>query len=236
MRDTFLFDLDGTLVPLDLDDFLKKYFSLLTTEFAKLIDEELFVKYLMQATKEMINNNGIKTNQEVFIESFFRLTTLEDQTGIMKKFDDFYRNKFPILKGGINIDDKACRLIKGLKETGFNLILATNAVFPREAIVERLNWVNLDEDDFDYITCYEDMHYCKPNLDFFREILEKMKLNPDRCIMIGNDLQEDIIAGELGIETYLITDYLIDRKTADIEPDWQGNFVELLAHFEHKFF
>ena len=42
----------------------------------------------------------------------------------------------------------------------------------------------------------------------------------------GNDVQEDLIAGELGMETYLITDYLIDRKNGDTESTYKGNYQD----------
>ncbi|MFW6306827.1 MAG: HAD family hydrolase, partial [Bacillota bacterium] len=111
------------------------------------------------------------------------------------------------------------------------LVLATNPVFPRRAIEERISWMGIEPDDFSLITTYENMHYCKPALDYYDEIIKKINLNPGECIMVGNDMQEDMVAGELGIKTFLITDYLINRTEEDLDCDWKGSFEDLINYF-----
>ena len=235
-REIILFDLDGTLLPIEMNSFLKRYFSLLTAEFADIAEADLFAGYIYTATMDMINNNGEKYNDQVFRESFFKQVEVDDREDILRRFDRFYQEKFPTLKPELPVDPTSARLVNLLKQAGYQLILATNAVFPREAIEERMNWAGLNPVDFLYITNYSNMHYCKPNLSFYQEIVEQTKIVPDQCIMIGNDMQEDMIAGKLGMATYLVTDYLIDRG-ADAErfyPDWTGSSAELLSHFENK--
>ncbi|MCG8516005.1 MAG: HAD family hydrolase [Halanaerobiales bacterium] len=235
-REIILFDLDGTLLPIEMNSFLKRYFSLLTAEFVDIAEADLFAGYIYTATMDMINNNGEKYNDQVFRESFFKQVEVDDREDILRRFDRFYQEEFPTLKPELPVDPTSARLVNLLKQAGYQLILATNAVFPREAIEERMNWAGLNPADFLYITNYSNMHYCKPNLNFYQEIVEQTKIVPDQCIMIGNDMQEDMIAGKLGMATYLVTDYLIDRG-ADSErfyPDWTGSSAELLSHFENK--
>ncbi|MFP4662056.1 MAG: HAD family hydrolase [Halanaerobiales bacterium] len=246
-KKTALLDLDGTLLPMDIDEFLKGYFKLLTKEFSGIFPAEDFINNLMYATNRMIKNNGDRTNSEVFIEEFFNLYQVDNQEEIMRMFEVFYQEKFPLLKSQINHDGIASRLIEVLKKDGYQLVLATNPIFPLEAIEERLRWVDITPEDFSLISNYENMHYCKPNIEYYQEIIDLLDVNIDDCIMIGNDVQEDMIAGELGMQTYLVTDFLIDRRNKDfssefsevelvsekINIDWQGTLKELLNHFEN---
>ncbi|MFP4016112.1 MAG: HAD family hydrolase [Halanaerobiales bacterium] len=241
-KKTVLLDLDGTLLPMEIDDFLKSYFRLLTKEFANIFSPEDFIDNLMHATNKMIKDTGERVNSDVVIEEFFALYQVENQEEIMEMFDTFYKEKFPLLKSQVSHDGTASRLIDLLKNNGFQLVLATNPIFPLEAIEERLRWVDIDPDDFDLITNYENMHYCKPNLEYYREIIDLMDVEAGDCIMIGNDVQEDMIAGELGMQTYLVTDFLIDRNNRHFPEgssevdlsfeeknfDWQGTLNELL--------
>lgn len=226
-----LLDLDGTLLPIELDEFLKAYFGLLTNEFADIFNSGTFIKHLIAATNKMIENNGERLNKDVFTENFFALMEIDNSEEIMDRFDLFYTEKFPLLRSGINSRGLSRRLIKKLKDKGYQLVLATNPLFPIEAIAERVRWVDIDPEDFTFITNYENMHYCKPNLNYYQEIIDNLLLNPGDCIMIGNDVQEDMVAGQLGMKTYLVTDFLIDRGTNNIKYDWQGSFEELIEEF-----
>ncbi|MFW5991589.1 MAG: HAD family hydrolase [Halanaerobiaceae bacterium] len=78
------------------------------------------------------------------------------------------------------------------------------------------------------------MHYCKPHPGYYREILHKLSLTPEECIMVGNDVQEDMVAGDLGFKTYLVTDYLINRNQNSTNCDWQGSLEELYNVFLNK--
>ena len=233
--DTVLFDLDGTLLPIEIDEFLERYFTLLTDEFTDLAPPEEFIRFLYQATEKMLKNDGKKTNRQVFVEHFFKLIGVEDEDKVMKRFAHFYREKYPQLQKGIKIKPEAVKLVNLIKEQGFMMVIATNPLFPQSAIVERIKWAGLDSSDFSYITSYENMHYSKPDLNYYREILNKISREPEGCIMVGNDVQEDIIAGEIGMRTYLVEDFLIDRKEGDIKPDWRGTIAELYNYFESLF-
>lgn len=228
-----LLDLDGTLLPIDMDYFIKIYFQALTEEFSDLKNKEEFIKILMQATEKMIKNDGQRVNEEVFKEAFFNKLNIADENKIMKRFNDFYKNKYPKLKNKLNLKTKAPELIEILKKADKNLILATNPLFPLEAIEERIRWSGIDPADFDYITCYEEMHYAKPNPKFYSEISQKIGFNPKEAIMIGNNSKEDMIAKKVGMKTYLINDFLVDEGTP-FEPDWEGNLEDLIEISRRK--
>ncbi len=211
---------------------MQKYFRLLTGEFCNIDPPEVLIEKLMKSTTDMIKNDGKRTNKDVFTDSFMKMVEIDDEEGLMGRFDNFYRDKFPDLKNHFELDNKAEQLINLLKKADYDLVIATNPLFPRAAITERIRWAGLDPADFCYITSYENMHFCKPDPGFFRELLDKLNLKASECIMIGNDMEEDIIAGKLGFTTFLVDDFKIDRNTNSINPDWQGSFRELIDYFK----
>mgnify|MGYP001021763918 CR=1 FL=1 len=128
--------------------------------------------------------------------------------------------------------DLALDLMKKAKEKGIHTYLATNPVFPRIATMNRTRWAGLDAADFELITTYEDNCYCKPNIDYYRTILEKFDLTPETCLMVGNDVEEDLAIRELGVKTFLLTDTMENKKDLPIESDYQGTMEELLCFIE----
>lgn len=229
-KKTILFDLDGTLLPIDMDNFIKKYFKLLSGHFADLYDPQHFVNVVNKATENMIKNNGSQTNQEAFTDKFFDLINLEktNRKEIWNRFDTFYENIFPSLQKYFELDDKGRKIVEKAKEKDFNMVIATNPLFPRNAITARLEWIGLDPADFTYITSYEEMHFCKPNVGYYQEILEVIECESHNCVMVGNDMRDDMVAKKLGIKTFLIEDFKVERNDIEIQPDWQGTRNEII--------
>ena len=112
------------------------------------------------------------------------------------------------------------------------MVLATNPLFPAIATHSRIRWAGLNPDDFEHITTYENSSYCKPNPDYYREILSKLNLKPEECVMVGNDTVEDMIAETLGMKVFLLTDCLINKPSADISTWPNGGFPELKAYLK----
>ena len=112
------------------------------------------------------------------------------------------------------------------------MILATNPIFPQVATYSRIRWAGLDPDDFTFITTYENSSYCKPNVEYYREIVEKMNLDPHQCLMIGNDVEEDMVSANLGMDSYLVTNCLINSKNKDLSNYQKGSMNDLLNLFQ----
>lgn len=227
---TVLFDLDGTLLPMDLDSFLDRYFKALCKRFAIGMEPEFFVKSLYASTMEMIKNNDPdKTNQDIFMEDFFKRVPLNPEESI-PQFDDFYATDFPKIKDQINLcleGWQAKKVVDALFDAGYQVVIATNPLFPREAVLERLRWVGLDKYPYKLVTSYEDMHYCKPNPNYFKEICEKIGVDPQECLMVGNDMEEDLPSSTLGMKTFIVEDFIIDRGSDKFTPDGRGSFDDL---------
>lgn len=232
MYKAILFDLDGTLLPMDTDTFLQQYTSAIAAKVAHIIDPKIFIRHLMGATEKMIwNTNPNHTNSKVFWEHFSKRMG-EKLEELIPLIDDFYQQDFPKLGKDIKPKSTTAKIIRNIKDQGYKLVLATNAVFPEKAIVERIRWASLNPRDFNLITAYENMHFCKPHLGYYREISDKIGEKPEDCLMVGNDMEEDMIASKIGMKTFLVEDFIINRKGINRGIHYRGTLDELFHHLE----
>ncbi len=227
-----LFDLDGTLLPMDMDTFVNAYFGLLVKKLAPLgYNGEKLIASIWSGTKAMVLNNGKKTNEEVFWDYFcsvFGKEAINDQP----VFDEYYRNDFNKVKEVCGYNEKANVTVKILKEKGLRLVLATNPIFPKIATQNRAKWAGLDINDFEFYTTYENSYFCKPNLEYYKYILDKLNLNAEECLMVGNDVSEDLIAEILGMKVFLLDDCILNKENKDVSAYNKGNFDELLKYID----
>lgn len=224
-----LFDLDGTLLPMDMQAFMKGYFKELTTYMAPYgYEGKALVNAVWDASYRVMANDGSRTNEEVFWQRFSEIygeKALQDRP-VMDRFyyEDF--NKASVYCGR---NDKATEVVKAIKARGGRVALATNPFFPRQATATRLSWTGLDVSDFELVTTYENSHFCKPSLSYYREVLSKLNVSPSSTLMVGNDAKEDMAAKGLGMDVFLITDCLENSENLDITQYPQGSFSELEA-------
>lgn len=223
---TFLFDLDGTLLPMDQDLFLKLYLKALSQKFIHFgIEPEKIINGILFGTKSMIENDGLVTNEACFWKAFTNIMG-ENVLQLEPEFEKFYHNEFALAKEATSQNPMANECVKVLKDKGYKLVVATNPVFPKIATHTRMKWAGLDLQDFEIITTYEHHKYCKPNLNYYKEILKKIGKTPEDCMMVGNDVKEDMCTMDLSMDTYLIKDCLIPSQDIDISNIKQGNFNE----------
>lgn len=229
MNKVILFDLDGTLLPLEMEDFMNAYFKGINNVFNELgFDGQQTFKIFLKATQAMVENDGSKTNERQFWDTFDTYINY-DGIPLLERLDAFYQHEFQDYQNHTSLVEGLNDVMIHLKSKGYRLIVATNPLFPEIATMSRIQWSGLDSHLFDEITTYEDYHYAKPNIKYYQEILEKFNIDPKDCLMVGNDAQEDLVVRELGIPTYLITDHLIDRSNGNYQSDYQGTMEEFLS-------
>lgn len=228
-----LFDMDGTLVRMDEKDFTENYLGRLCAVICPLgYDKDLIVKGLWAGVAAMIKNDGSRTNAEAFWDVFEGMVgnNIREKEPI---FEEFYR--IGDFRKSIEItrpNPAAKVIIERLKEKGVRRILTTNPLFPESAQHVRLSWVGLTPDDFEFITHYENSRFCKPNENYFRFVLENAGLKPEECLMIGNNVNDDIIPAEaVGITTFLIDEYITGDP--DLAPR-KGTFEDMMAFVESQ--
>lgn len=231
-----LLDLDGTLLKMDNKAFIDYYFKLLCKKMAGYgyVPEEL-VKAIWLATMEVLKNDGTMTNRERFFLNFNELMKdkLHDTPEkVEKTFDAFYEKEFDEAKVMVKTDGESHDFVKYLKDKGYNVIIATSPVFPLVAVKRRLSWIGFDEKDFCLVTTYENSCHSKPNPEYYKDILKGLDLNKDECLMVGNDLNDDIYpAKSVGIKTFYLDTYPIGDDEDYKGP--RGNFKDLKAFLEN---
>ena len=149
--------------------------------------------------------------------------------------DEFYKKDFNQVQAVCGFRKEAREVVEMVQASGKAVVLATNPLFPHTATENRMRWAGLKPEDFAFYTTYENSKYCKPNPKYYEEIMQKLDLKPDECIMIGNDFGEDIVpTKKLGIQGFLLKDCLIHKGNQDISVYPQGGFEELKKYLAEK--
>ena len=231
------FDLDGTLLPMDNDAFIKGYLGLLSKAVAHLgYTPDTMIPTMWQGVAAMVKNDGSRTNYDIFWDYFSAAFGKEVYTHV-PTFDAFYsdQNGFHKAKALTSPTPLAKRAVALAHEKARRVVLATNPFFPRVAVESRVSWADITFADFDLVTTYENSRSCKPNPAYYVEITKKLGLDPTKCLMIGNNAKEDVWAAQqAGLSAYLLTDCLIDddgllEKGLDCP---KGSFEELIGYLE----
>ena len=205
MLKAVLFDLDGTLLPMDEKKFTEYYFGLLCKKLEPLgYDKEKLIKTIWAGTSLMIKNDGGLTNEKVFWQHFADVYG-KDKLSDKRVFDDFYVTEFKRAKIVCGENPDARKIIDYAKSLKLKIILASNPVFPIAGLLTRAEFVGLNDKDFDYVSGYENSGYAKPNPDYYKEILNTNRLAAEEAIYFGNSKTEDFDPAEsAGIKCFLV--------------------------------
>lgn len=229
-----LFDLDGTLLNVDMEIFLQHYFkrmAMLAPDYG-LNDSHRLIAQVWKSTDAMIANRDPSiSNEEAFMSDFFAAGDFPEKNA-RELFNDYYDLAFPLLHNLCTGHTRVPGMIESLFARARKVIIATNPVFPIKAIQHRLNWAGIGHFPYDLITSYEIMHFCKPHPEYYQEISDMIGVPPEQCLMVGNDREEDLPAASVGMKTYLVEDCLIDRGS-NLKPDWRGSLSQLAAFLEN---
>jgi FMN phosphatase YigB (HAD superfamily) len=220
-----LFDLDGTLLDLDLDAFLRRYFHALGAVTQAHFDGKDVVSSILASTGAMQRAHPGTTNRQVFDEDF-KVRTGIDLATSWGVFEDFYRDVFPSLGEGYGPVPGARAAVESAMALGLKVALATQPIFPRAAIDHRLAWAGLADLDFDVVTTYEIMEACKPHAAYFAQAAEMISCAPADCLMVGDDCYLDLPAADVGMGTYYVGG---DSRCAS---DFRGTLLQLPALLE----
>ena len=228
-----LFDLDGTLLPMNQDAFVKTYFGLLAKKLANFgYEPEKLVQSVWAGTKAMVQNNSDKTNEAVFWDKFAQIYGEEARKDIVH-FDEFYEQHFDEVRLAAQYNPAVPNVIKEIKNLGYRMALTTNPIFPKIATKKRIAWAGLSAGDFEYYTTYENCYRSKPNLEYYQNVIKHLDVLPEECLLVGNDVDEDMVASKIGINVFLLTDCMINANNKDISQFNKGNFDDLLEFIKN---
>lgn len=229
-----LFDLDGTLLPMVQDEFVKFYMPLLAKAYMSKgvpVEPKKFIGAVWAGYEAMVKNDGSRTNREAFwsyIDPELPIGAEESE----KIAEEFYGGEFNQAVCTTRPTPLADQIVKTVKGKGLGTYLATNPVFPRCATMNRIRWAGLEAEDFSLITTYETCSFCKPNPEYYKKILDTFSLDPAECLMVGNDVGEDLSIRTLGVKTFLVTDTMENKFNLPIETEYQGSLKDLLEFVE----
>lgn len=229
-----LFDLDGTLLDNDMGEFLPPYFRLLTARVAHLLPAKDFMAHLMQATELMMANDGRATNEDLFASAFYPLAGRPRQE-IEPLFVDFYNSDFLTLKRYTRRKPEARRVVQRAFDLGYDVVVATNPLFPAMAVQHRLAWAGIADFPFRLVTSYENSRATKPNLLYFEQILETLGHPAEASLVVGDE-DMDMVAAHLGCLTFLVPGPRTELSPTTPQPTYRGTLndvgalLETLAH------
>ena len=208
MIHTVLFDLDDTLLANSMDTFLPAYFEELGSHLSSIVDEGSMLTELIAGTQKMlVNLDPCTTLEQAFANHFYPALGLP-KAETRAAIEAFYHGAYKELSRLTSEVQGAASLVDNLHARGLELIVATNPLFPRMAIDERLRWAGITPDDgrFELVTSYENLHFTKPQPEYYAEILARLGRDPGEALMIGDNLEADIKpAHRLGMAVYHVT-------------------------------
>ncbi len=221
MKKAVIFDLDGTLLPMNEEEFTKVYFGLLYKKAVPFgYKKEEFVNAIMKGTYLMRKNDGSATNEEVFWGCFAKIFG-EDKLKDKKIFDEFYLQEFEQTKVSCGFNPKAKELIDFCRKNFQYVILASNPIFPKEAMEWRVKFAGIDPEVFDFMTDYSNSRYCKPNKNFLLGVMDKFSLKPNEVVYIGNsEIEDGVMAKELGVQVLMLGDQIIKDESEKYTYDY----------------
>jgi FMN phosphatase YigB (HAD superfamily) len=220
-----LFDLDGTLLHNDMNVFLPHYFEMLAARVAHLVPTDEFMDRLMQASETMMANDGRATNESVFAASFYPLAGHSHQE-LEPIFLDFYANDYPRLKRLTKPKPEARRVVQQAFDLGYDVVVATNPLFPAIATQHRLEWAGIADLPFRLVTSYENSRAAKPNLLYFEQILETLGHPAEAALVVGDE-DMDMVAGHLGCLTFLVPGPRTELSPTTPQPVYRGTLEEV---------
>lgn len=133
---------------------------------------------------------------------------------LCKKMDDEY---YKIFIQQLTLDSDGVRLIKMLRKNGYFIGIISNG--HKRNVMPILRRYRLDK-SFDAILISFDIKSQKNELKPFRKLLRDYGFRPKEVLMVGDRLDEDMRAGELGIYTVWIKREKRYQSGIERKPDY----------------
>jgi len=221
-----LFDLDGTLIDVDLNQFIPGYLKLFSNSVAHLIPAKKMVPAILKASEFVNSNDGKIPNEEVFSNAFFPVEGYE-QDELQPLFTKFYEEDFKKLQKFTIKKPEARKVIQTAFNKDYKVVIATTPVFPLTAIEQRLEWAGIKDFPYDLITSIENSCATKPNLLYYQLIFKYLNLSAKECMMVGDE-DKDMVCAKLGSQTFLVNSSNTNLSAETPEPTYRGKLEKLL--------
>lgn len=159
----------------------------------------------------------------------------------------YYTEAFDELSACVQPIVGSRELIETAISNGMDVVIATNPLYPAEAVRKKLSWGELDDhfDNYAYVTHAENMHFTKPHIEYYAETIARVGVEPNTALMVGDSIPNDIAPSQtLGLHTIqsksdtilILDDVLRASQTAPspltqamVEPQLVGNLGALFG-------
>lgn len=207
-----LFDMDGTLLDINLTAFMTSYaadvsriFSAISGRSALSFSVPLVRGYLALAS---VRRRDDLTNLELFFREFERLTGVPVGDPVISDALTCYeRDVLPLRGGGV----VAARPMEGglealerVDDLGLTCALATNPSFSENCIKARMRWARIDDAPFARVSHMGNSTRLKPTARYYEEFVGALGLAPEECLMVGNDARRDFPHPDVGLRTIYV--------------------------------
>jgi FMN phosphatase YigB (HAD superfamily) len=222
-----LFDLDGTLLQVEMREFIPAYIEGLAKHFPDVPDPAAFGRAIKDSIRALLaSEEGVFNNEQFFLAVLGRQLGL-DAALCGERLARYCANGMAGLETLVRPLALARDILARCFERGLKVVVATNPVFPRPLVEARLRWAQIADFPFDYVTTFDNSRYCKPHPGYFRDVLGQLGLAPEECVMVGNDTEHDLGARSAGIPTFLVDTWLLDRANGHYVTDFRGGHLDL---------
>lgn len=233
MKLTLLIDLDDTLLANNMEQFEPAYLKALSKHLSNHIKPEIMLRELLHATQGMIKNDRPDLTLEDAFDNAFYPAIGVSKTDLKGIITSFYEKVFPNLIAVTSTKPDAQHFINWAVSKGHRLAVATNPLFPRTAIYQRLTWAGFPpaQYPFQLISSYESFHFSKPNLAYYAEILAQLGWPQEPVIMVGNDYKDDILpAKKLGLTTFWVNKPVSSSSAKELDREQKsGDLYDLVT-------
>ena len=204
-----LFDLDDTLLRLNLTAFVTRYVagaSRLLASVARTSPVALGVPYLRAfLAMDAQDREDSLTNEQLFNKIILETTGIPLDDPVIADLMSYYETQIvPGFSGGL----VAARPVPGAREAieavhdaGLICALATNPTFSLDCDRARMGWAGVSEKDFSLVSTYANSTRCKPSVRYYQEFANQLGVRLEECLMVGNDAVRDIVRPDCGLRT-----------------------------------
>jgi FMN phosphatase YigB (HAD superfamily) len=194
MTRTLLVDLDNTLLRNENSVFIPALIEAFSNALSDLINPSELPDTFLEGTRAMIDNDQPDLLLlEVLVDVLARRTGIE--TSLLKdRIYKFYADDYRTLKKLTEPLTGARGMMQEAVRRGYRIAIATNPLYPLNAIEQRLEWAGFSSEWFkpDLVASFEHLHFTKPAPAFLAELLAHMGWPEGEVIAIGDDPHNDI--------------------------------------------
>ncbi len=186
-----LVDLDNTLVGIDVDAFIERYTAAVAARVAP-GQPDRGQAVIAGATYRMLTQRDTgRTNRDRLLEAL-AAEVGDDAADLWRRLEEASTAVLPTLRTLAHPLPGARETVLEARRRGLRVALATNPIYPRAVIVERMRWAGLDEGDVDHVASLEVSTDTKPHAAYFAGLAEALGLDLAQCLMVGDDPDQDI--------------------------------------------